>query len=323
MAHRSGYVALLGKPNAGKSTLLNRILGSHLSIVTPKAQTTRHQVVGIHSDEESQMILLDTPGVITPSYSLQRAMMRVVERSKADADLVVLVLDPDDRRPTDEVVDLLRSYRRPIVLAVNKCDLRTPQSGPPAESTSPEPTPAESGSPESAPPQPTPSGSTAASDAVAWIAERLSLAAVHHVSALTGQGVPELVDDLLSRLPEGPAYYPKDELSEHPMRFFASELIREQIFLQYGQEIPYSCAVEVISYEEGPDMDRIFAEIIVNRESQKGILIGKGGSAIKSVGIESRQSIESFTGKSVFLDLRVKVRAKWREQDPWVKRLGY
>jgi GTP-binding protein Era len=288
--HKSGYAAIIGKPNAGKSTLMNRILGTKISITTHKAQTTRHQVVGIYSDEDTQIIFLDTPGVITPKYELQRAMMNTVERARTDADLILFIFDPPDKHPTDEVIELLKSINKPIFLVVNKIDS------------------IERGKAETK---------------VAELEKRLRLKSVHYVSATRGDGVTELIEAIRSQLMPGPPFYPKEDLSEHPVRFFVSELIREQLYLQFQEEIPYSCTVDVISYEEDEDIDRISAEIIVNRKSQKGMLIGKGGSAIKELGIKSRESIEEFIGKKVFLELHVKVREKWREKENWVRNLGY
>ncbi|MEX0823908.1 MAG: GTPase Era [Balneolaceae bacterium] len=288
--HKSGYAAIIGKPNAGKSTLMNRILGTKISITTHKAQTTRHQVVGIYSDEDTQIIFLDTPGVITPKYELQRAMMNTVERARTDADLILFIFDPTDKHPTDEVIELLKSINKPIFLVVNKIDS------------------IERGKAETK---------------VAELEKRLRLKSVHYVSATRGDGVTELIEAIRSQLMPGPPFYPKEDLSEHPVRFFVSELIREQLYLQFQEEIPYSCTVDVISYEEDEDIDRISAEIIVNRKSQKGMLIGKGGSAIKELGIKSRESIEEFIGKKVFLELHVKVREKWREKENWVRNLGY
>ena len=288
--HKSGYAAIIGKPNAGKSTLMNQILGSKISIATHKAQTTRHQVVGIFSDDNTQIVFLDTPGVINPKYELQRAMMNTVERARADADLILFIFDPMDKHPTDEVVELLRSINKPIFLVVNKMDEADP---------------------------------VAAEKAVNELQQRMKISAVQYISALQGSGVSTLIDEIRKFLLPGPPFYPKDELSEQPVRFFVSELIREQIFLQFHEEIPYSCAVEVVSYEEDTDIDRITADIIVNRKSQKGMLIGKGGSAIKNLGIQSRASIEEFIDKQVFLDLHVKVREKWREKEGWVRNLGY
>ncbi|MEX0721364.1 MAG: GTPase Era [Balneolaceae bacterium] len=288
--HKSGYAAIIGKPNAGKSTLMNQILGSKISITTHKAQTTRHQIVGIYSDDDTQIIFLDTPGVISPKYELQRAMMKTVERARSDADLILFIFDPMDTHPTDEVVELLKSINKPIYLVVNKMDAADAEK---------------------------------AEKAVADLQEKMKIRSVNYVSAIQGAGVPELIADIRAGLLPGPPYYPKDELSEQPVRFFVSELIREQVFLQFHEEIPYSCTVEVISYEEDTDIDRISADIIVNRKSQKGMLIGKGGSAIKELGIKSRESIEAFIGKQVFLELHVKVREKWREKEGWVRNLGY
>jgi len=290
LSHKSGYAAIIGKPNAGKSTLMNRILGSKISITTHKAQTTRHQVVGIYSDEYTQIVFLDTPGVISPKYELQKAMMKTVERARRDADLILLIFDPTDRHPSDEVIELLKTIHKPIFLVVNKIDSVD---------------------------------QAAAEKKITPIKEQLKLQSVHFVSALRGDGIEELLNAVRKILPPGPEFYPKEDLSEHPVRFFVSELIREQLFLRFHEEIPYSCAVEVINYKTDEDIDRISADIIVNRKSQKGMLIGKGGIAIKELGIKSRESIEEFIGKKVFLELHVKVREKWREKENWVKNLGY
>ena len=288
--HKSGYVALIGKPNAGKSTLMNHILGTKISITTHKPQTTRHQVVGIFSDDNTQIIFLDTPGVISPKYELQRAMMNTVERARADADVILFIFDPLDKFPTHEVIELLRSINKPIFLVVNKMDQAS---------------------------------RSRAEAKVEDLKEKLRFKEIHYVSALQGNGVKKLLESVRSQLIPGPPYYPKEDLSEHPVRFFVSELIREQVFLQFQEEIPYSCTVDVISYEADEDIDRISADIIVNRKSQKGILIGKKGAAIKELGIKSREAIEDFIGKKVFLDLHVKVREKWREKENWVRNMGY
>jgi len=288
--HKSGYAAIIGKPNAGKSTLMNRILGSKISITTHKAQTTRHQVVGIYSDDHTQIIFLDTPGVISPTYELQKAMMKTVERARKDADVILFIFDPTDKHPTDEVIELLRSINKPILLVVNKIDAISKEK---------------------------------AEKKVSLLEDQLRFKSIHYVSALQGEGIADLINDIRTSLIPGPPYYPKEDLSEHPVRFFVSELIREQVYLQFQEEIPYSCTVDVISYSEDIDIDRISAEIIVNRKSQKGMLIGKGGKAIKNLGIAARASIEEFIGKKVFLDLHVKVREKWREKENWVRNLGY
>lgn len=288
--HKSGYVAIIGKPNAGKSTLMNRLLGSKISITTHKPQTTRHQIIGIHSDEDTQIIFLDTPGVLKPRYELQSAMMRFVERAKNDADVILLIVDGSDPSPPKSVVSLLKSLKIPLLLIINKFDITNRQE---ADRISEQ------------------------------ITEKLNIHATYYLSALTGEGVDQLLPAIRDLIPQGPPYYPKDILSEQPMRFFASELIREQLFLLFHEEIPYSCTVEVADYEEREDLDFIRAEIIVNRRSQKGMLIGKGGKAIKKLGTQSREVIEEFVGRKVFLDLHVKVREKWREKENWVRNLGY
>ncbi len=288
--HKSGYAAIIGKPNAGKSTLMNSILGTKISITTHKAQTTRHQIVGIYSDEDTQIVFLDTPGVISPKYELQKAMMKTVERARSEADVILFIHDPTDKHPTDDVIELIQSINKPVYLVVNKMDIADEEK---------------------------------ARKSAEEIQEKLRIKSTHYVSATTGNGVKDLMQDLRTGLLPGPPYYPKEDLSEHPVRFFVSELIREQIFLQFHQEIPYSCTVEIASYDADVDIDRIHADIIVNQKSQKGILIGKGGAAIKQLGIEARKTIEEFIGKQVYLELHVKVREKWREKEGWVRNLGY
>ncbi len=287
---KSGYVAIIGKPNAGKSTLMNNMLGSKLSIATHKAQTTRHQVVGIHSDEDSQIIFLDTPGIINPKYELQKAMMKFVEKAEKEADLILYIFDATYHKIDEEIIEGLKTLRKPIFLILNKIDLTEQES-------------------------------------IAQLTEKLihqyPFKEVIPISALHGEGVKGIFDVIKKNLPVGPPFYPDDILSEHPVRFFVSELIREQIFLQYHEEIPYSCTVEVIQYEEREDLDYINAEVIVNRNSQKGMIIGKGGQAIKKLGSKSRESIEQFIDKKVFLDLHVKVRDKWRDNENMLRNLGY
>lgn len=289
-SHKSGYVAIIGKPNAGKSTLMNFILGSKISITTHKAQTTRHQIVGIYSDEDTQVVFLDTPGVISPKYELQKAMMKTVERARSDADVILFIHDPTDKHPTDDVIELIKSINKPVLLVVNKMDAADEEK---------------------------------ARQSAKEIQDQLKLKSIHYISATAGTGINSLLEDIRTSLMPGPPFYPKEDLSEHPVRFFVSELIREQIFLQFHQEIPYSCTVEIASYDADVDIDHIHADIIVNQKSQKGILIGKGGAAIKQLGIEARKSIEEFIGKQVYLELHVKVREKWREKEGWVRNLGY
>lgn len=306
-SHFSGYAAILGRPNAGKSTLMNALLGSKLSIATHKAQTTRHQIMGIYSEPDCQIIFLDTPGIIQPKYELQKAMMRFVEKAEKEADILLLLVDlkrsfvqqersrkNESKAPTElvdlELLEHVRSLHKPVVLVLNKMD-SVPET---------------------------------------WLKKiqeayekAYTFKGIQAISALEQHGIPALINQLKSTLPVGPAFYPKEELSEHPIRFFVTEFIREQLFLNYHEELPYSTTVEIMQYQESPDIDCIMADIIVNRTSQKGMIIGKKGAAIKQLGIQSRKSIESFLDKQVHLELHVKVREKWREKENMVRNLGY
>jgi len=288
--HKSGYVALVGKPNAGKSTLMNAILGQKLSIVTHKAQTTRHQVKGIRSEDNAQIIFLDTPGVIKPKYHLQKAMMQFVERARIDADLILLIVGLDDHNLPKHLFQLLEDIYKPVILVLNKSDLVQNKD---------------------------------VKDIMDHIESQFEFAEYIAVSATKKYQLNELISRVIDLLPPGPPFYPKDQLSDNPVRFFVSELIREEIFLLYHQEIPYSTTVEIIEYQEQDEIDHIFAEIIVNAESQKGILIGKGGKAIKRLGSRARKKVESFINKKIYLDLHVKVRPKWRDDENMVRSFGY
>ncbi len=287
---RSGYVAIIGKPNTGKSTLMNALLGSKLSITTHKAQTTRHQIAGIYSDDEAQIIFLDTPGIIDPRYELQKVMMRFVEKAEKEADLILFIVDSSVIEIDEELLASVKKIRKPLILILNKMDLTTPDE---------------------------------IQDLARQYESRLEAEETIFISALHAEGIEQLIKAVKSRIPAGPQLYPEDMLSEHPVRFFVAELIREQIFLQFHEELPYSCTVEVIQYDEREDMDYINAEIIVNRKSQKGMLIGKGGSAIKKLGASARKQIEELVDKKVFLDLHVKVRDKWRDNENMLRNLGY
>lgn len=288
--YKSGYVAIIGKPNAGKSTLLNQILGSRLSIITPKVQTTRHRITGIHSDNRGQIVFLDTPGILEPKYKLHENMMRAVTRSLDDADITLFLLDPNDAPNEEELSWLNQKIKKTAFLIINKADICSDER---------------------------------INNAVTLLKENLTFKHAYIISALQGVGVEEIVNTVFLELPEGPPFYPPDQLSEHPERFFASELIREQLFLQYQAEIPYSCAVNIVQFDQKPDIDVIDAEIVVNRKSQKGILIGKAGKALKHLGIASRKSIEEFTGRKVYLNIHVKVREKWRDKPGFLRDYGY
>lgn len=289
--HKSGYVAILGKPNAGKSTLMNRLLGSKVSITTHKPQTTRHQILGIHSEEHMQIIFLDTPGVIDPRYELQKAMMKTVDRARKDADIILLIVDVTDYEIPGRIYKMMTSLQnKKIFLILNKIDKVSDEE---------------------------------AEKVAEKVESNFDFDKTLFVSALNGKGLSDLMDNIKENIKPGPPFYPKEMISEQPVRFFVAEMIREQLFLLYHQEIPYSSTVSIVEYDERDDMDYISADIIVNRESQKGILIGKGGKAIKRLGKNAREVIEDFVDKKVYLDLHVKVREKWRENPSHVKHYGY
>ena len=305
--HKAGFVGIIGRPNAGKSTLFNRLLGQKLSIITHKAQTTRHRIPGFYSDDDSQIVFLDTPGIIQPSYLLQERMMDQVIRLRSDADLLLHLVD--GRRPPapDDVVwETLAALRLPVMLVVNKVDMLKDGDAsdmPAGESDHPAPANAEA--------------------VIADCSRHFTYEDSVAISAMNGDGVEELLGKIKDRMPSGPAFYPKDQASDLSMRFFVSELIREQLFLLYDKEVPYSCAVNVVEFKEDEEIDRIDAEIVVSRNSQKGILIGKKGAMLKELGIRSRREIEHLTGKKVYLKLFVKVREKWRDKENFLKSYGY
>lgn len=287
---KSGFVSIVGKPNVGKSTLMNRLVGEPLSIITPKAQTTRHRIMGIINGDGYQIVYSDTPGILEPKYALHEAMMRYVKVSLEDADLVLVLVEPDEKFD-DTVYGRFNRLSVPVILVVNKAD--------------------------------TGKGSQIADKLTYWKQQLPKAAAVVAASALTGENVSDLLDTIVAHLPEHPPYFPEDELTDRPQRFFASEILREQIFLQYEQEVPYSTEVAITDFKEDDDIIRIRAQIYVERDSQKGILIGKGGSALKTVGIEARKRMEDFFQKKVFLETTVKVARNWRREKERLRRFGY
>ncbi len=288
--HKAGYAAIIGKPNAGKSTLMNALLGAKLSIITHKPQTTRNRVVGIFSDETCQVVFLDTPGLIDPRYGLQESMMRAVNRARNDADVVIHLVDGNRPPDVDMEMKYVGEVDIPTLLVINKTDLADRRR---IESCKTQYT------------------------------SRKDYDEVLEISALNGSGLPEVMEAIKQRIPLSPPYYPKDQLSEHPERFFIAEMVREQLFLQFRQEIPYSCAINIVDYAEEEEIDHIQAEIVVDRKSQKGMVIGKGGQALKKLGTAARQEIESFLGKKVNLQLFVKVREKWRDKPGFLRSYGY
>jgi GTPase len=282
----SGYVAIVGLPNVGKSTLLNRLTGAHLAAVAPRPQTTRHRILGILNGPGFQVVFLDTPGLLDPKYALQQQMKREIDLALKDADLVMLVLDAT--RPGEETDSLVRRLTGRKVLAVlNKVDLVSDKKN------------------------------------LLPAVDRLVAAGfpdVSMVSALKGDGADDLKAAIVARLPEGQPFYPPDAVADRPEKFFAAEFIREAVFNLYGEEIPYSTAVVVEEFKERPDRkDYILATIYVERESQKAIMIGSGGKALKRVGSRARREIEAFTGRPVYLELRVKVAEAWRKDERFIR----
>ena len=291
MSHKAGYVNIIGQPNVGKSTLLNALLGEQLVIVNPKAQTTRHRILGILNGPDHQLVLGDTPGILDPKYRMHERMMAAVNEALIDADILIVLVELGMRpEKAALVVERAHRFKGHTVVLVNKVD------------TGAEP------------------------EVLAALEEwqrEFPKAKVVPISALHGLNVEELRRYLIDRLPEHPAYFPKDELSDRDMRFFVSELIREKVLAFYQQEIPYSTQVVVNSYKEDPDITRIQADVVVMREGQKGIVIGEGGRALRKLGTEARRAIERFIDGRVFLDLKVKVDPDWREDERKLKKYGY
>ena len=290
--HKSGFVNIIGNPNVGKSTLMNSLVGERLSIITSKAQTTRHRIMGIVNGEDFQIVYSDTPGILKPAYKLQETMMRSVNGALKDADVILYVTDTteDRERISQETIGRIRASGIPAIVVINKIDLTTQAELEVLTSL--------------------------------WH-EMLPEAETVAVSAINGFNVGGLFDEILSKLPAGEPYYPKDVLTDRTVRFFASEIIREKILLNYQKEIPYSVEISIDEYREEPNIDRISATIYVVRESQKGIIIGHHGERLKKVGTAARLELEKFLNKKVFLQLHVKVNDNWRDSDIQLKRFGY
>lgn len=290
MPHRAGFVSIIGKPNVGKSTLMNALVGEKISIITPKAQTTRHRILGIVNEPDYQIVFSDTPGVIKPVYGLQESMMSFVNGSLVDADVVVFVTDINEKYDESDVVEKLKKISSPIAVVINKIDK---------------------------------SAEEYVKAKIEYWQELLQPKAIFAVSALRDHNVPAVMQFILDELPEHPAYYEKDTLTDRTERFFVSEILREKIFKLYEKEIPYSTEVIITAFKEEAKITRISAEIIVERDSQKNILIGKGGEMMKKVGTYARKDIEEFLDKKVFLELFVKVIPDWRNKKNYLKSFGY
>jgi len=291
MSHRSGFVNILGNPNVGKSTIMNALVGEKLSIITPKAQTTRHRIMGIVNGEDFQIVYSDTPGILKPQYKLQEKMMNFVNIALSDADFILYVTDVTEHTANEgEYIDKIKQSGLPVLIAVNKIDLTNQNDLEKIVGT--------------------------------WhIAFPDS--PVIPVSALTKFNLDSLLKAILEKLPESPPFFPKDQLTDKHERFFASEIIREKILVNYKKEIPYSVEIEIESFADEKKIIKIRALIHVTRDSQKGIIIGHKGSMLKRVGTEARHDMEDFFGKKVFLELYVKVTKDWRDKPLVLKRFGY
>jgi len=292
-AHRFGHVALIGRPNVGKSTLLNTVVGAPLSIVTPKAQTTRHRIIGIATRANAQVVFIDTPGLHQGGKrAMNRQLNRVARQVPAEADVVIHLIDA--LRWTDEDEDvwrLLATHPKPRLLAMNKVDRVTDK--------------------------------TRLLSFAAEVTRERDYAAVHFIVARRGDGVPALLDDIVSRLPEGEAAYADDEMTDRSERFLAAEFVREQLMLRYSAELPYATAVEIERFEDADGVARIGAVIWVEREGQKAIVIGTGGQALKAIGTAARRAMETMFGRRVFLELWVRVKDSWSDDEAALRKFGY
>ena len=291
MAHKSGFVNIIGNPNVGKSTLMNAMVGEKLCIVTAKAQTTRHRIMGIVNGEDFQIVYSDTPGILKPVYRLQQNMMNFVDSAIGDADVILYVTDTVEKPDKNtEYVEKLSRLACPVIIVINKIDISSQEK---------------------------------VRELMDWWQQRVPASTIIPASAQEGFNLQAIMDAVVERLPESPAWYDKDTFTDRNLRFFASEIIREKILLNYKDEIPYSCQVEIESFKEGEERYDIAAIIYVMRDSQKGILIGKKGAALKKTGTAARIEMEDFFQKKVFLQLLVKVDPDWRENRRELRKFGY
>ena len=289
--HKAGFVNIIGNPNVGKSTLMNAFIGENLSITTPKAQTTRHRIFGLLNTDDMQIVFSDTPGVIQPAYALQESMMDFVKTSLQDADVFLYMTEPGEKHLKDEeLFQKLKEVKEPLFVVINKVDLTDQQS---------------------------------LEDLNVYWKEQFPNAEVFPISALNKFNTDLLLERIKALLPESPPYFDKEQLSDKNDRFFVSEMIREQILMNYNKEIPYAVEVEVEEFKESADIIRIRATILAERDTQKGILIGHRGKMIKKTGTDARKRMEAFFKKRIFLDLSVKVRKNWRQSEKELKRFGY
>ena len=291
MAHKAGFVNIIGNPNVGKSTLMNAFIGERLSIITSKAQTTRHRILGIVNGDDFQIVFSDTPGIIKPAYDLQESMMNFVKSAFEDADVLVYMVEIGEKELKDEkFFEKIKNSKVPVLLLINKIDKSSQEE---------------------------------VEEKLAYWQEKVPSANVYLISALENFGVPEVLNKIIEILPDSPPFYPKDQLTDKPERFFVNECIREKILMHYKKEIPYSVEIETEEFIEDDKIIKIRAIIMVERETQKGIIIGHKGAALKRVGMEARKDLEKFFDKKIFLDLYVKVNKNWRNDSKQLKRFGY
>ena len=291
MSHRAGFVNIIGNPNVGKSTLMNAFVGERLSIITSKAQTTRHRILGIVNGDDFQVLLSDTPGIIKPAYQLQESMMSFVKSAFEDADILLYLVELGEKALKDEAFfQKITTAKIPVLLLVNKIDKGDEEK---------------------------------LAEAVQLWQEKVPNAEVFAISALENFGVAEVFNRIIELLPESPAFYPKDQLTDKPERFFVNETIREKILMHYKKEIPYSVEIDTEEFFEDEKIIRIRSVVMVERDTQKGIIIGHKGSALKRVGVEARKDLETFFGKQIHLELYVKVNKNWRNNDRQLRRFGY
>lgn len=287
--HRAGFVSIVGRPNVGKSTLMNKLVGENLSIITAKAQTTRHRIMGILNGADFQIIYSDTPGLLTPKYELHRAMMNFVKISLEDADLVLIVVELGEKI-NEHLTEVIQKLTMPLLVVINKIDLGTKNQ---------------------------------VDESITYWKSQTKVENVMAISALKGKNLEKLFTLIKNQMPIHPNYFPKEEMTTRSERFFAGEIIREKIFMHYEQEIPYSTEVGIEEFRDEETIIRIRAILFVERNSQKGILIGKGGESLKKIGTEARKDLETFFGKKIFLETFVKVADNWRKQKNRLAQFGY
>ena len=289
--HRAGFINIIGNPNVGKSTLMNNLVGEKLSIITSKAQTTRHRILGIVNGDNFQLIFSDTPGIIKPSYELQDSMMDFVKSALEDADVLIYMVEIGEKSIKDsEVHDKIQSAKIPTIILLNKIDLSTQED---------------------------------IKNQINIWSNQYPNTEIYPVSALNNFNTEKVINRIIELIPESPAYFPKDQLTDKPERFFVNEKLREKIFLYYNKEIPYSVEVQTEEFKEEESIIRIRSLILVERESQKGIIIGHNGVALKKIGSKARIDLEKFFGKKIFIELHVKVSKNWRSNSNQLRKFGY